>query len=262
MPPSMFWSMILPNLVEEFSVSSATAQLGSSLLMAGYAASSVVLAKLSAKIGRKWAASFDLILFLIATFIIPYCNSFTMILVLRFVQGWGIVWGMNIGLASAWSPENRRGFASGLVSGGLCAGLAFGGWFAAKMLETFGNWRSAFSYGAYIMLVFIALFIIFAQDPPKGLYADSAKTEMEVPASASKRNIWKHPGLWLCVIALFMTSWSSIAYQTVLPDYCYSLGYSTAQAGNILVVIGVLASLKHLSEEFFRIYLCAAAASR
>lgn len=236
------WSMLIPELQAEFGVTSATAQLGNSLLLAGYAVASYVLAVLAEKIGRKKTSSIGLILFAIATVLIPMCSSFTLILLLRFVQGCGIVWGINVGLASAWCPAKSRGLASGLVGAGLCVGSGFGGWYAATLWKFFPNWRSCFLNGGYMFIAFIVLFLIFVKDAPENLYPEEAIVEQATVKEGknSKRSVWGIPAAWLCALALFFECWAGVGFQTILPEYCYSLGYSMDQAGNALLIMGIL----------------------
>ena len=236
------WSMILPELMAEFNVTNATAQLGNSLLLAGYAVASYVLALLAAKIGRKKASSVGLLCFVVGTFGIPFCNSFALILVLRFLQGCGIVWGLNVGLASAWCSSKSRGFASGVVGSGLCVGSGFGGWYAAMLWKHFPNWRDCFLNGGYLFLAFIVLFLIFVKDAPANLYpeeAAAAETRVQTD-SKPKRSVWKTAGAWLCTLALFCECWAATGLSAILPQYCYSLGYSMDQAGNALLISGLV----------------------
>ena len=235
------WSMIIQGIMAEFNVTSATAQLGNSFLLAGYAVASYILSILAAKIGRKKASLIGLTLFLIGTFAIPFCDSFGLILILRFLQGGGIVWGINVGMAAAWFPAANRGLASGLVGAGLCVGTGFGGWYAATLWNFFHDWRGCFLNGGYLFLAFIVLFLLFAKDAPADLYPEEASvTAPAAEGNSAQRSVWRMAGAWLAALSLFMICWVCTGFQTALPQYYYSLGYSMTQAGNALFVNGLL----------------------
>lgn len=236
------WSMIINDIMAEFNISSSTAQLGNSLLLAGYAVSSYVLALAASKIGQKKACTIGLLLFCVGTFAIPFVHSFALILAFRFLQGCGIVWGLAVGLAVAWSPAKSRGLASGLVGGGLCVGTGFGGWYAATLWASFPAWRDTFLYGGIIFAIFIVLFIIFAKDAPKDLYPEDAiaAPEETSASSGSTRSVWTIPAAWLCALALFCICWEGVGFQALLPQFCYDLGYGMTDAGNALLIGGIL----------------------
>ncbi len=234
------WSMVISSVCETFHISATQAQLGNSFLLAGYAIGSFVLGGfLSPKMGQKKAGSVGLILFLIGTFGMYFCNSFGLVLALRFLQGWGIIWGINVGLTAAWFPVKNRGLASGLVGAGLTLGTGFGGYFGNRLWNLFGDWRACIVNGGFLWLAFIVLYLLLAKDAPKDLYPDEAvAAEKKVPVS--KRNVWTMPGAWLCTIALFCVCWMCCGFQTTLPSYLATLGYTTEQSGSAMLWNGLI----------------------
>src|SRR5215470_16160355 len=108
------WSVTIPELSKTFSLTSASAQLGSSLLMAGYAIGSFVESLLAARIGLKNSGLIAAILLLGPQFAIPFLGHYNLILLLRFFQGWGIMWFVSTSMTTAWFPPEQRGVASGI----------------------------------------------------------------------------------------------------------------------------------------------------
>lgn len=241
---STIWSMAINDIMADFGVSSATAQLGNSLQIAGYAIGSYVLAMLSAKTGKKKAASVGVILFLIGTFGIPFCHSFAVVLVLRFFQGCGIIWGMAVGLTQSWFPRRRLGLVSGIVGAGLVFGNGFGGWYASFLYGMFPAWRTMFLVSGIPFLVISLVFLIFVRDAPKGLYPeDEAEVEAMRRSSVVQehKSVWVIPAAWLCCLALFAECYASSGWGAVFPQYAYGLGYSIDQVGMANFVLGLLA---------------------
>ncbi len=234
------WSMVIPSVCGEFNVSTAQAQLGNSFLLAGYAIGSYVLGGfVSPRIGQKKAGSIGLLLFLAGTFGMQLAPNYETVLFLRFLQGWGIVWGINVGLTAAWFPAKNRGLASGLVGAGLTLGTGFGGFYASWLWTAFGDWRLCLVNGGWLWLAFIVAYLIFARDAPRSLYPEDAAAAAAA-APKSKVDVWKIPAAWMCTIALFCVCWMCCGFQTTLPTFMAQLGYTTDQSGMALLWNGLI----------------------
>ncbi len=234
------WSMVISSVCEEFNVSATQAQLGNSLLLAGYAIGSYVLGGfVSPKLGQKKAGSIGLLLFLVGTFGMQIAPSFEVVLAFRFLQGWGIVWGINVGMTAAWFPVKNRGLASGLVGAGLTLGTGFGGFFASWLWGMYGDWRACIVNGGWLWLAFIIAYLIFAKDAPSNLYADDEKSS-EKQAPQNVTSVWRLPAAWLCTMALFCVCWVCCGFQTTLPTFMTSLGYSASDSGVALLWNGLI----------------------
>lgn len=235
------WSMSIPSVVEFFGVTETQAQLGNSMLFVGYALSSYVLgAYISPRFGQKKAGSLGLILFLIGTFGMQICNSFILVLFLRFLQGCGIIWGINVGLTASWFPVKNRGFASGIVGAGLSVGIGFGGFFASWLWERYGDWRQCIIHGGYVWLVIVILYLVFAKDAPKDLYPSESSTVTESKVD-SNLNVWTLPGAWLSSLALFCCVWMASGFAACLPSFLSNYSYTSAQSGTALLWNGLIA---------------------
>lgn len=237
------WSMVISSVCDTFGVSIAQAQLGNSLLLAGYAIGSFVLGGfVSPRIGQKKAGTLGLLLFIIGTFGMQIAPTFEVVLGLRFLQGWGIVWGINVGLTAAWFPIKNRGLASGLVGAGLTLGTGFGGFFAGWLWGMLGDWRACIVNGGWLWLVFIVLYIVFAKDAPKGLYPEDEKA-MQSEAPKTNVSVWKLPAAWLCTMSLFCVCWVCCGFQTTLPTFLSDLGYDSGESGMALLWNGLIGLL-------------------
>lgn len=237
------WSMVISSVCETFDISTTQAQLGNSFLLAGYAIGSYVLGGfVSPRLGQKRAGTIGLLLFVVGTFGMQIAPTYEVVLFLRFLQGWGIVWGINVGLAAAWFPAKNRGLASGLVGAGLTLGTGFGGFYASWLWGMFGDWRACIVNGGWLWLVFIVLYIVFAKDAPKGLYPEDEKTA-QAHAPKTTINVWKLPAAWLCTLSLFCVCWVCCGFQTTLPTFMADLGYDSGQSGMALLWNGLIGLL-------------------
>lgn len=233
------WSIAIPQLQKTFSLSPAMTQLGSSALMAGYAVGSFFEALLAARIGPRKTGLLAAILLLVPQFAIPSVNSYALILLLRFIQGWGIVWFVTVSMTTAWFPLKERGLASGIVGGGIPAGIGLGGAVAAGLLGVTDTWQQAFICFGILVLVMAFVWAMFAKDAPADLYADPSRPDV---ASSPKVQVnpFKLAAGWLVALCLFFNAFQLIGFNSVLPNYMYDLKYTPAEAGTVILLCGLI----------------------
>ena len=236
------WSIAVPQLSTTFNLTPAQTQLGASTLMAGYAVGSFFEALLSARIGPKKTGLLASVLLLVPQFTIPYVDSYALILLLRFVQGWGIVWFVTVSMTTAWFPLKERGLASGVVGGAIPAGIGLGGVLSAWLLGFADSWQQGFIYFGVIVLVVAAIWAVFAKDAPANLYADPSRASTASAASAQV-NPFKLAAGWLVALCLFANAFQLIGFNSVLPNYMYDLQYTPADAGTVILFCGLIGVL-------------------
>ena len=231
------WSVAIPELSKTFSLTSARAQLGSSLLMAGYAIGSFVESLFASRIGLKKTGLLAAILLLIPQFAIPFLGHYGLILLLRFLQGWGIVWFVTTSMTTAWFPLAQRGMASGIVSAAIPFGIGFGGLLTGWLLEVAGTWQKSFIEFGVIVAVVALLWALLARDPVAVTSTPSSDDLISSPPSVSPFGSLVG---WLVALCLFANAWQLIGLNTVLPSYMYSLGYHPTQAGAAILAVGLI----------------------
>ena len=233
------WSMASGDLATTFNISSIQASLGSGLFMAGYAVGSFVMAYLAPKIGFRPCGVIGLGLMVIGTFIIPVSPSYALILLARFMQGWGILWLVGVNSSIAWFPARQMGLASGVVGGGLTLGIGIGGWVATALINATGSWQAAFKTWAIILLVFTVIWGVLFREPSKDMYPEDAKPAAEA-GKAKAVNPYKTVAGWLCIIVMFLDCWQLIGFNSIMTGYLQERGYSAAQAATALLVAGLI----------------------
>ena len=244
------WSTASPELVETFKISNTVASLGSSAFMAGYAVGSFVEANVSAKRGYRAAGLLGLILMTIGILGIPYAPNFGIVLVLRFCQGWGILWLVGVNSTVAWFPPAKRGFASGMIGAALVLGIGCGGLVATGLLNAAGSWQGAFKLFAVILLVATVIWGLLMKNPPKDLYEEPEANAAAVKKSGRKINPYKTVGAWLCALCLFFNCWQLIGFNSLASSYITSLGYTDVQAGLVVLFTGLIGILSTVLSGF------------
>jgi predicted MFS family arabinose efflux permease len=233
------WGMASTDLAGTFKISAVQASLGSALLMAGYAIGSYVEATLTSRIGYRGAGLVGLVLMVVGTIGIPMANSYNLILLLRFCQGWGILWLVGVNSSVAWFPASQRGFASGVIGGGLTLGIGCGGWVATALMGAAGTWQGAFRIWGIILCVSTVIWAILMKEPAKGLYPeDIVQTVSQEPKK--EINPFKTAACWLCIFILFFNCWQLIGFNSVVANYLKSVGFSAAQASTAVLLGGLI----------------------
>jgi MFS family permease len=230
------WSVAIPNLQKTFNLSATMIQLGGSMLMLGYGVGSLVESIISAKIGLKKTGLLAAVMLLVPQFLIPYIPSYGLILFLRFIQGWGIVWFITVAMVTGWFPIETRGVASGVVGGSIPFGVGMGGIIAGWLIAQVGSWQTSFMYFGAIVIVIVAIWLAVVKDPPKSA---------ETPAAKAKSTVspYSYAAGWLVAFALFFNFVALIGLYTVLGPYLYHLGYQSTQVGTGLLACGLIGAV-------------------
>ncbi|MGD9819764.1 MAG: nitrate/nitrite transporter [Desulfomonilaceae bacterium] len=230
------WSVAIPNLQKTFNLSATMIQLGGSMLMLGYGIGSLVESIISAKIGLKKTGLLAAVMLLVPQFLIPYIPSYSLILFLRFIQGWGIVWFITVAMVTGWFPIETRGVASGVVGGSIPFGVGMGGIIAGWLIAQVGSWQTSFMYFGAIVIVIVAIWLAVVKDPPKSAETPTAKVKSTVSP-------YSYAAGWLVAFALFFNFVALIGLYTVLGPYLYHLGYQSTQVGTGLLACGLIGAI-------------------
>ena len=231
------WSMAQGDLAAAFNISGIQASLGSALFMAGYAVGSFIMAYLSPKIGFRPCGIISLALMVAGTLIIPSVSNYTLILIARFMQGWGILWLVGVNSSVAWFPKEQMGLASGVVGGGLTLGIGIGGWVATALIRATGSWQGAFRTWGIILLVFTVIWAVLFREPAK---RPQEETGRACDVSAPHINPYRTAAGWMCILVLFFNCWQLIGFNTIMPGFLQEKGFSAAHAASAILATGLI----------------------
>jgi MFS transporter, AAHS family, 4-hydroxybenzoate transporter len=149
------------DIVKEWSLSKTELGYIFSAGLAGMMAGAFFVAPLGDKIGRRKVFLISLILITSGMLLVFVCNSYSQLLLLRFLTGLGIggILPTMAATASEFSNNKNRDFNVGLVQAGWPVGAIFTGFFCAYAIPEFG-WRFAFLFaGCISLLMLIGVFI-------------------------------------------------------------------------------------------------------
>lgn len=227
------WSICLPELEAAFNLSSTAIMLGSGALIAGYAIGSFVEGRLMAKRGWRPVFNVVMLIFVLSTILIPIVNSYALILLLRFLQGFGLVVTITNTLVCGWFPSDQRGLASGVLLGFIAAGVAAGSLITSYTTPIYG-WQFNFYLLGGTIFVGAVIFNMLVKSPPDVIEGDFAAINSEaqiiIPAGKS---IFSHPVMLLLGFGMFCVFFYVYGMYSFMSNYFYSIGYTTAQVGRL-----------------------------
>ncbi|GFG48583.1 MFS transporter [Mycolicibacterium agri] len=231
------WSVAVNELADSFALSPGAIQVGSAALIAGYAIGGFFQGKWIPRFG--WRRVFLVVItaFLIASALIPVVPSYPVILLLRFVQGWGCMVVLMCAILSAWFPVKKRGLAIGILLGAIGLGSALGGYITG-ILNPIMGWQNTFWVITAITVVGAVAFLLIVDDAPP--LEEEAATAADT-AGAGGRSVYADPRLWLLGAATFCCFFNCYGMYAYLAQYLYSVGFTSAAVGTVVLVNGLIA---------------------
>lgn len=233
------WSVAVPELAETFHLNNTMLQVGNGALIAGYAVGSFIEGKMLNSIGWKKTFFFAMALFLLGSILIPFMTNYTMIIILRFLMGFGLIVNITCALVGGWFPTRQRGLAVGILVGCIGLGSALGGFLTGYLNPVFG-WKKTFLILAAITVCGIIVFCLTVRTPPENL-GDEAEGTGNVKEPEFTGNIYKQPALWLFAVALLCVFFNVYGMYAFVANYLQEVGFSTTQVSTIVLLNGLIA---------------------
>ncbi len=228
------WAVAVPALEESFKLSSVLVMLGAGLLILGYGVGSYVQGRLLPKYGWKRVLSLVMMTFVASSLLIPYSPNYCVVLILRFVQGWGLVVTITVSSVSSWFPTAERGMAVGTLIGMIAGGVAVGGLLTGFLYPSLG-WKLCFVLLAIpVAVVTVAYFLVMFNRSP------TFTETVEELDQHSTYGLHRSKILLLLCICSFCLFFQIYGMYSILADYLYSIGYDAPTVGSFVMINGLL----------------------
>jgi sugar phosphate permease len=246
----MSYSVILPSMKEGLALNYT--QLGSLATgnFIGYLSLSMIGGFLAARFGIRRVVFISLLGIGISLFLTGLADSFIFAFLMRLITGAGNGGSFVpiMALPAAWFAMNKRGLATGIVSGGIGTGLFLSGITLPPMIAAFG--REGWRYAWFLLgiLVFLLAFLCYAflRNHPreKGLSMFGGEEEQKAGGKDSLFSAFKvvvvEPELWKLGGVYFLFGFSYVIYLTFFVAYLTKeMGLQPVSAGRIFAVLGV-----------------------
>jgi len=221
----------------------------------GYLTMAIIGGFLAARFGTRIVITLALILMGITMILTGVAQTFGFAFAMRLCTGLGngAAYVPAMALGSAWFAIQRRGFATGIVSGGIGAGTLISGLIVPPILAAYGTegWRfSWYILGGAVLLVSGVVFAFVRSRPDeKGLRQVGAEEEPggqavsggAKVASTDWTKVYKMGSVWYLGVTYFFYGISYIIYMVFFAAYLVKeMGYSQSWAGGLWAMVGGL----------------------
>jgi len=221
----------------------------------GYLTMAIIGGFLAARFGTRIVITLALVLMGITMILTGVAQTFGFAFAMRLCTGLGngAAYVPAMALGSAWFAIQRRGFATGIVSGGIGAGTLISGLIVPPILTAYGadGWRfSWYILGGAVLLVAGVVFAFVRSRPDeKGLRQVGAEEKPEDPsvsggakvASTDWTQVYKMGSVWYLGVTYFFYGISYIIYMVFFAAYLVKeMGYSQSWAGGLWAMVGGL----------------------
>ncbi len=220
----------------------------------GYLSMAIIGGFLAARFGTRAVIFLALVLMGVTMILTGLAQSFGFAFAMRLLTGLGngAAYVPAMALGSAWFAINKRGFATGIVSGGIGLGMFLSGVIVPFILKSYATdgWRYSWFILGGLVLVVAVIVLIFIRNQPgdKGLLPVGQIKKEEAPKAAPAKvssldwgKVYKMKALWYLGVVYFFYGMSYIIYVTFFAAYLVKeMGHTQAWAGGLWAMAGGL----------------------
>jgi sugar phosphate permease len=221
----------------------------------GYLSMAIIGGFMAARFGTRTVIAVALLLMGVTMILTGLAKSFGFAFAMRLFTGLGngAAFVPAMALGSAWFAVKKRGFATGIVSGGIGLGTFLSGIIVPFILTSYGTngWRySWYILGTCVILVACVVSLFLRNQPAeKGLFPVGQEENNDIQQSSSPPNVsslewgkvYKMKALWYLGMVYFFYGLSYIIYMVFFAAYLVKeMGYTEAWAGGLWATVGGL----------------------
>jgi len=221
----------------------------------GYLSMAIIGGILAARFGTRAIITLALLLMGVTMILTGLARSFGFAFAMRLFTGLGngAAFVPAMALGSAWFAVKNRGFATGIVSGGIGLGTFLSGIIVPYILMSYGadGWRySWYILGSIVIVVAMIVFLFLRNHPGDiGLLPVGQQEKETIPQTSSKNKVssldwskvYRMKSMWYLGIVYFFYGLSYIIYIVFFAAYLVKeMGYTAAWAGGLWATVGGL----------------------
>jgi MFS family permease len=253
----MAYTLILPEMCAGLGITFTKAGMLASGNLMGYLIFSLIGGILASRYGSRIVISLSLLLMGITMLLTGMAATFEFALAMRLLTGIGNggAYVPAMALGSTWFAMKQRGFATGIVSGGIGVGTCISGIVVPLILIVYGTegWSYAWYYLGGAVLVISAVCWMFLRNRPADLGLQQVGETKRVPSPAAaalsvKKGVsnlqwslvYRMKEVWYIGIVYFMYGFSYVIYMTFFKQFLIEAGVADARASAMWALVGGL----------------------
>ena len=253
----MAYTLILPEMCAGLGITFTKAGMLASGNLMGYLIFSLIGGILASRYGSRIVISLSLLLMGITMLLTGMAATFEFALAMRLLTGIGNggAYVPAMALGSTWFAMKQRGFATGIVSGGIGVGTCISGIVVPLILIVYGTegWSYAWYYLGGAVLVISAICWMFLRNRPADLGLQQVGETKRVPSPAAaalsvKKGVsnlqwslvYRMKEVWYIGIVYFMYGFSYVIYMTFFKQFLIEAGVADARASAMWALVGGL----------------------
>ena len=250
----MAYTLILPEMREGLGITFTQSGLLASGNLAGYLFFALVGGFLAARYGSRMVISLSLLLMGLTMLLTGAAGSFEFAFAMRLLTGIGNggAYVPAMALGSTWFAMKQRGFATGIVSGGIGIGTCIAGIVVPVIYIAYGaqGWSYAWYYLGGTVLVIAAICLAFLRNKPADLGLQMvglvSKNTVAVPPAKGVVGcmqwglVYRVKEVWYIGIVYFMYGFSYVIYMTYFKAFLLDAGITDARASAMWALVGGL----------------------
>ena len=248
----MAYTLILPEMGKGLGITFTQVGLLQAGNMAGYLLFALVGGMLASMYGSRIVITLSLMLMGITMLLTGMASSFKFALIMRLFTGIGNggAYVVAVALGTSWFAMQRRGFATGIVTGGIGAGTLLSGIIVPAIFRIYGarGWPLAWYYLGGLILIIAVVCGIFLRNRPAdlglSLVGSERKNVLSKTMVRSKAGnlqwglIYGVKEVWYIGIVYFMYGFSYVIYMTYFKAFLLDAGVADAQASMMWALAG------------------------
>lgn len=164
-------NLVMTQMMEDLNADNAQMGMVTSALFWCYGFGHLFSGRLGEIVGNKRYMMVGAFVSVLLNVFISFQSSLVFIAILWGLNGLAqsTVWSPGIAMSSKWWPKDKRGYASGVMTGasGMAQVVTYGCVLAALTLFPEDGWRAAFRWPLLLTAILLVLFILVVKDSPK-----------------------------------------------------------------------------------------------
>jgi sugar phosphate permease len=251
----MAYTLLLPAMKDGLSFDYTQLGLLGTGNFIGYLSMAIIGGFLAARFGTRTVITAALLLMGVTMILTGLATSFGFAFAMRLLTGLGngAAFVPAMALGSAWFSVKKRGFATGIVSGGIGLGTFLSGIIVPFILTSYetDGWRYSWYILGACVIAAAGIVFLFVRNQPgdKGLLPVGQEGQKQpLPASGQNKvgslewsRVYKMKALWYLGVVYFFYGLSYIIYMVFFAAFLVKeMGYTQAWAGGLWAMVGGL----------------------